>query len=260
MKKKTIARKHITALAGKMSRWKSPYFLIESFIKLYIRYYKIQLNDYDFSFEKGISFHDFFTRKLKPGSRSITGNFISPVDGTITALGIADSCSKIPAKSQQFTFEELTGCVIEDVFPISYAVIYLSPADYHRIHAPFALQVSTITHIEGCHYPVHLKSQMKRDSLFCQNERVVLSGTCEYGRYWFVLIGAMIVGSVYLSFTGTLHSKDAASLWGCNYQLNTGDEIGYFALGSTVVLFVEGNRLKHNSSLPKPVKLGDAME
>lgn len=81
-----------------------------------------------------------------------------------------------------------------------YTVIYLSPRDYHRFHAPTDLSFSTRRHIEGYLEPVKPAYIKNHPYVFKSNERVNLFGEWEQGEFLFSAVGALNVGSIHLLF------------------------------------------------------------
>ena len=86
------------------------------------------------------SFNAFFTRPLKAGVRPITkADFACPVDGAISQLGAIDDQRILQAKGHSFTTTELLGgdtALTAKFRNGSFANLYLSPKDYHRLHMP----------------------------------------------------------------------------------------------------------------------------
>lgn len=258
--RRTIIRWYITGIVGRLSRVTRPYFLVKSFILRYLKHYRIDLSDSEFELKAGVSFRDFFTRRLIAGARNINGSLVSPADSTLTSFGMNDEGRLIQAKGMNFSFNELTAASCECHPAMSYAVFYLSPADYHRFHAPLDMTIRTIQLIGGTCYPVHPKSSAKRETLYCCNERVVLSGDSPLGSFWLVFVGAMIVSSVHLTFRGDQLLLPEGQPVECNHSLQAGDEIGYFSLGSTIVLCLDSQVL---SQIKIPVngklKMGESL-
>jgi len=243
MRRKKSLRKKISLLVGKITMWRKPYWLVRFMIRIFVRFYHIDMSDYNFTIKRGVSFHDFFTIRLKPGAMHVAGAIVSPVDAKIMSFGMAGKTTTIRAKGLDFVFSELIDCDHHYQDEVSYTVLYLSPADYHRIHAPFDMQIDEVRHIPGNLFSVKPKSVQKREKLYSINERVLLTGTSAYGRFWIVLIGAFLVGSVKLNFssvtTNQRYRKNKTHT--AHVSFNAGDEIGHFRFGSTVVMCIHGD-------------------
>jgi phosphatidylserine decarboxylase len=153
-------------------------------IRGYIRLFKIDPEEYDFDIKKIKTFNQFFTRKLKPGIRTWKNGLCSPVDGHILSGGKISNGILFQVKGMEFSMEELTGD--NNFNDGSFINIYLSPADYHRVHAPFDLHLTAVKHIPGKLLSVSKKNAQNIKGLYTKNERVILCGTSEYGTFYFV--------------------------------------------------------------------------
>lgn len=265
--------KKLTFVAGLISKIENRWIkkiLIDSFCFLY----KPNMEESVLRDPKDFkSFNDFFTRRLKENSRPISLNedsFISPVDGSIAQLGVLKEGSLVQAKGINYLLKEL----IEDnnlekiFYKGSYLTIYLAPYNYHRIHFPFDGRVQNTKYIEGNLYSVNNKSTRKIDSLYCQNERTLTYVTSSSLNYGIVSVGAAMVGSVVPFWIKESNSKkeDLIDSWNLGPQqefkdVKKGDELGYFQMGSTVILlFPEGIELDNNFLYEsKPVKFGEEL-
>lgn len=196
-----------------------------------------------------LTFNDFFTRALKPGVRPVCtqeGAIVSPADGAISQIGDIKQGRIFQAKGQDYSLLELIGgdarlaAEFEDG---KFAVVYLSPKDYHRVHLPLAGTLKSMTHVPGELFSVNDTTAENVPRLFARNERVVCIFATAAGPMAVILVGAMIVASIETVWAGqvtpeprtirtTQYSEKEL------YQFETGDEIGRFKLGSTaIVLF-----------------------
>lgn len=187
------------------------------------------------------TFNEFFTRPLKAGARTWGNGICSPVDGRLLSFGKINGDQIFQVKGMAYSYTVLTG---QDIMPDgSFATIYLAPGDYHRVHAPFDMQIREITHIPGKLLSVSLKNVRNIPALYNSLERVVLSGINEMGIFHFVFVGAFNVGSIKLSFLEDFGSNqrivtDIRKI-GTDIQISKGEELGWFELGSTVVVLTE---------------------
>ena len=140
----------------------------------------------------------------------------------------------------------------------SFATIYLSPADYHRVHLPLDGTITNIKKIPGKLFSVSKKTVEKINNIYCRNERVVIQGTSEFGRFYLIMVGAIVVGKIKLSFIPQeLQFNENYSV---NIPMKQGDEVGYFELGSTILLIMESNHLaKINYSEHQKIYLGNKL-
>jgi phosphatidylserine decarboxylase len=189
------------------------------------------------------SFDAFFTRTLRDGARRISRDaLVSPSDGRLSAAGRVDAGSRLFVKQQPYEVHELTGDP-QDAARYSggeFAVVYLAPGDYHRVHSPVAGTLARVRKIDGDLYPVNGIGERHIPQLFVRNSRVVMPIETEgLGRVTAVMVGAVIVGRI--SVTGLDYPDVPAGehAFSPPRKLERGDEIGIFHLGSTVVLLLE---------------------
>src|SRR5690606_11332443 len=86
------------------------------------------------------TFNEFFTRALRPGARPLaSADFVSPVDGAISQFGRIEEDQIFQAKGHTYLTVALVGGdreLAEQFRHGSFATLYLSPRDYHRVHMP----------------------------------------------------------------------------------------------------------------------------
>jgi phosphatidylserine decarboxylase len=217
------------------------------------------------------SFNDFFTRPLKAGARPIaTGDFVSPVDGAISQLGLIDDHHMVQAKGHRFTTTELVGGdgVLAARFRHgSFANVYLSPKDYHRLHMPCDGKLARMIHVPGTLFSVNPITARGVPNLFARNERVVcVFESAEHGPFVMVLVGATIVGSMATVWHGVVNPKrtNTPSEWTYADQgivLKKGEEMGRFLLGSTIVMLFRQGAITFNEdwTAERKVRLGELM-
>ena len=191
------------------------------------------------------SFNDFFTRPLRPGARPLAdARWISPVDGAVSQLGPIAEGQIFQAKGHQYTATALLGgdaAAAQAYAHGSFATLYLSPRDYHRIHMPCAGTLRRMVYVPGDLYSVNPATAAAVPGLFARNERVVCHFDTAHGPMVMVLVGATIVGSVATVWHGTVHPPRQAQAQTWDYAgdavvLAQGEEMGRFLLGSTVVM------------------------
>ncbi|RZV30009.1 MAG: phosphatidylserine decarboxylase [Sphingomonadaceae bacterium] len=217
------------------------------------------------------SFNEFFTRPLRAGVRPLAASdFICPVDGAISQFGAIDDHHMLQAKGHRFTTTDLLGGdpALADQFGHgSFANLYLSPRDYHRIHMPCAGKLKRMIYVPGALFSVNPITARGVPNLFARNERVVcIFESPEHGLFAMVLVGATIVGSMATVWHGVVNAKrgNQVSDWVYDDQeieLGKGEEMGRFLLGSTVVmLFKQGTITFNKDWAPeRPVRLGEQM-
>lgn len=217
------------------------------------------------------SFNDFFGRPLKPGVRPLAdADFISPVDGAISQFGAIDDHHILQAKGHRFTTTQLLAgdAALADRFRHgSFANLYLSPKDYHRLHMPCAGRLQRMIYVPGALFSVNPTTARGVPGLFARNERVVCVFNSEtHGRFVMVLVGATIVGSMATTWHGVVNPRRTGVIAEWEYAdrpitLEQGEEMGRFLLGSTVIMLFEKDIIDFNADWrPEgPVRLGEAM-
>lgn len=241
-------------------------------IKGFIWLYKPNLNEAIYSdIEKYSSYNDFFTRKLKKGSRVIDNadtSFISPVDGEIVDHGLIEEGQLIQAKKFNYALEDLVGVDYISHYNQGYFItIYLAPTDYHRIHCPFGGEITDSKHLGTSLYSVNKKAQVSIPNLYVKNERSVLQIDCDGFKYSLVSVGASVVGSIVPFWSAGENSsrKQFIKEWNRGpdqkAQINKGDELAYFRMGSTVILLFEDSSKLDLDSLKENmlVKFGNKL-
>lgn len=189
-------------------------------------------------------FNDFFTRKLAPGARTIEKNrYVCPVDGVISQAGPIKQDKLLQAKGINYSLKDLLKCKDSDYqnyLDGSFVTIYLSPKDYHRVHMPIDGELVKQTYIPGRLYSVQPFTTENIPNIFSENERLVLYFSTEYGPMTLILVGATIVGCIGTSWQGDIkrgHSVNT-QVFEQAIQFKKGDEVGYFKLGSTVIMLL----------------------
>lgn len=195
------------------------------------------------------SFDAFFTRKLRAGMRPIAADsVVSPADGRLSAAGPITSGTQILVKGQQYEVGELIGEASEaERFQNgSFAVVYLAPADYHRVHSPVDGLATAIRGIPGDYFPVNNIGEEHIPGLFVRNNRVAVTlETTAHGRVIVVLVGAYIVGRISVAALPYPAVPPGQHLLEPALKVGRGDEVGAFHLGSTaVVIFERGANIR----------------
>lgn len=231
----------LTKGAGWLATVKIPFikdFLIRQFIKFYRVDMTPAIRQDPSQFE---SFQDFFTRELKSASRPIQGDshsIIAPVDGTVAICGRYTNNTLIQFKRTSTNLFNLTRSNrIGEAG--QYAIIYLSPSDYHRVHSPVQAELVAISRIGGTRHSVKPSNHNHIDGLYERNARVNCHLRVPHGEVLMSMVGAMIVSSVQTRWDDqsppnqVIVAKDIASR-----PFQPGEEMARFCLGSTVILVI----------------------
>ncbi|USQ13664.1 phosphatidylserine decarboxylase [Legionella lytica] len=267
-----IPKHGLTTLAGCLAEVNVPRvknFIIQRFIKKYNVNMSEALIEDPTAYA---NFNEFFIRHLKPECRPLAAaDIISPVDGCISEIGAIHQGQLIQAKGREYSVTELLACSDEEAQQFEsgrFATLYLSPKDYHRIHLPLDAELLSMTYVPGALFSVQPTTARVVPKLFARNERLVISFATAAGPMKMVLVGATIVGAIGTSWHGdVVRSKQITSF---DYRqdstmtkhMSKGCEVGYFKLGSTVILlFADGNKVQWDGDLKaeSAIRFGQAM-
>lgn len=199
------------------------------------------------------TFNAFFTRELRAGARPIDaapGTVVSPVDGELTEFGRVADGRLYQAKGFDYALTELIGEAAAPFAHGAYATVYLSPRDYHRVHAPLAGTLRRMRYIAGRRYCVNTATASKIQGLFCRNERLVCWFDSAVGAYALVLVGALNVASLSTVTHGEIPSGvDRAWPELAPVSYERGAQFAAFNLGSTVVLLFPQGAIEWQAGL-----------
>ncbi len=240
----------LTALAHRLSRVRTRAvkdFLITRFIKLY----GVELGEIAQPVPDGFAtFNDFFTRRLSDDARPIdrsASSVVAPADGTLSAAGAIDGQHLFQAKGKHYTLDDLLATNLDEADEFvggSFVTIYLAPHNYHRVHAPLAGELVAARYVPGRLFSVNAATVSLIPQLFCRNERLVCRFHTEAGPLAVILVGALNVGSITTPWTGELRPRrrgvvDELKLADRpSRQVAKGDLLGWFNLGSTIILLL----------------------
>ena len=216
------------------------------------------------------TFNEFFTRALKDGARPLAAaDFICPVDGAISQFGAIAVDQIFQAKGHYYSSTALVGgdaALAAQFDNGSFATIYLSPRDYHRIHMPCDGTLRRMIYVPGDLFSVNPTTARGVPGLFARNERVVCVFDSARGPFVLALVGATIVGSMATAWHGVVNPPRSPQICEWHYDegkvvLKKGEEMGRFLLGSTVVMLFPKDVLAFSGQwVPaKGVALGEGM-
>jgi phosphatidylserine decarboxylase len=225
-----------------------PVALRTAMLTRFARIYGIDVSEAEKPVSEYTGFDDFFTRKLRDGLRPIDGapgRVVSPADGKVVESGLVEAGKLLQAKGVLFSLEELLGDAdaAARLEGGAFVITYLSPKDYHRVHAPVAGDVVGWRHIPGVLFPVNAGSVRREPRLFVGNERFVTFIESEAGFAAVVMVAAVGVGHVTAAYdeeVGTHWSRFLqAGVTHRRYDqprpIARGGELGTFHLGSTTI-------------------------
>ena len=260
----------LTRFAGRVARKETGRFT-PRIIRWFVQKYSVNMAEaqnpdlasYD-------SFNAFFTRALREGARPIAdADFVCPVDGAISQFGAIEHDQIFQAKGHRYSTTALVGgdSVLAERFDHgSFATLYLSPRDYHRIHMPCAARLTRMIYVPGTLFSVNPTTAQGVPGLFSRNERVVCVFEADSGPFVLVLVGATIVGSMQTTWHGVVNAARSGKVREWRYddqdiRFSKGEEMGRFLLGSTVVMLFPPGVMAFNQNwiASGAVRMGEAM-
>jgi phosphatidylserine decarboxylase len=246
----TVLPQHgLSALMYRASRWRWRW-LKNACIRLLVRHYAVDLDEVaDPDFGHYDTFNAFFTRALKDSVRPVDDDplsIVSPADGRVSQAGRIEDGQILQAKGHHYSALELLAgnkALAERMDGGSFATVYLSPRDYHRVHMPLAGRLTDMEFVPGDLFSVSDATTQLIPRLFARNERVICHFEGEHGPFAVVLVGAIFVGSIETVWHGEVRGpRHEVTRWA--YQgddavtLAKGAELGRFNMGSTVIVLL----------------------
>ena len=252
--------------------------LKKPFIRWFVTRYSVDMSDAQeqdpLAYE---NFNAFFTRALKAGARPLAEGIndalpvLCPADGAISQLGEITEHGLLQAKGRYYTVADLLASDHDaaDFDGGSFATVYLSAKDYHRVHMPVAGKLTKMSYVPGDLYSVNQQTAESVPNLFARNERLVCLFDTELGPMAVVLVGAMIVAGIETVWAGRVcPGRDRHEVQITQYdatvpaiELAAGAEIGRFYLGSTAIVLFGHAAVELNGKLAaeSPVRMGQLL-
>ncbi len=250
-----LPKRLITALIYRLARIESTAFK-NSLIRQFTRFYHVNVDEAVIPTGGFRSFNAFFTRALKANARTVDAapdSIACPCDGTVAERGDLDGDrllqAELVAKKRTYRLVSFLGDAAraEPYIGGRFATIYLAPYNYHRVHVPTGGTLVALHYEPGTLYSVNITTAALVDALYVKNERLVCHFESPQGPYALVFVGALNVGSVSLTGVGeVLPRKDhrAGPLpLPASRHYSKGDELGWFNMGSTVVLLYRAGNI-----------------
>ena len=232
----------LSRLVGYLAECESPR-LKNALIKAFIQRFNVDMREaLSEDVSAYTSFNDFFTRPLKDAARPIGAGVVSPADGTLSQFGQIRAGQLVQAKGHTFSAQTLLGGdagLAESFLGGSFATVYLSPRDYHRVHMPITGTLREMIYVPGRLFSVNQATANHVPGLFARNERLVCVFDTEQGPMAVVLVGAMIVAAIETVWAGQitpLAGTPQHTRFDQPITVKKGAEMGRFKLGSTVVM------------------------
>jgi phosphatidylserine decarboxylase len=192
------------------------------------------------------SLHDCFIRELKPGARRIDPDpsvLVSPCDAIVGACGRVEGTGLIQAKGFPYTLSDLLHdpALVDHYRDGRYVTLRLTSSMYHRFHAPADCTVEQVTYISGDTWNTNPIAVNRVEKLFCKNERAIVRTRLAVGHHLITLVpvASILVASIRLHFLDVLlHlAYSGPNVFSCQAPFRKGQEMGWFELGSTIIVF-----------------------
>ncbi len=232
-------------LLRRFVRSRMSYPLIKSFVKVF----NINMTESERPIHEFSTLHDLFVRTLHKDARIIENSdynsVVSPVDAVIAEDGIVADDVTLTVKGKQYSIEEMLGNKekAKQYTGGHYIVFYLSPAHYHRIHSPVTGKVMNRWDLGRHSYPVNAIGLHLGKQPLAKNYRSISEIQTEIGMVAMVKVGAMFVNTIEYTHQGS--------------EVEAGDELAYFAFGSTVILLFEKGVFNKVPTNTLNVKMGE---
>jgi len=262
----------LSRAVGLLSDIELPGLLQRTINRAFVRFANIDISDAEFPAEHYKSINALFTRRLQPDARAIASRrrtLVSPVDGRLAEFGrIGDAGTLVQAKGISYGLSDLLhgDPDVERFDGGYYCTIYLAPHNYHRIHSPVDGEIVAMGYAPGRLLPVNRFGVRYVEDLFPRNERLTSFVESNDGHLVAVVkVGATCVGRISVAYDPFLtNATRIRSGFRRDFarprNVERGDELGVFNLGSTVVLVIEGSfEFAPELSPGEPLRMGEAL-
>jgi len=260
-------------LVGLICHIPIPKFLRPFIITAYGNYSKSRMYESTQKMDEFENIHQFFVREIKARPIDRLSPLVAPVDSTVacyTKLSDANGWRVEQVKGITYKLEEVLGLSPRESAELKTRSLYsmtihLPASECHRFRSPADWKVKNRLHIPGVMYELNSKNVWRKPVGILHNERVVLEGEWQHGKFFFVPIGSAKVGSIRLYFDQqlktnyigetfrkeerdetmkTVHYTDRSmeareKHLGGGVELKKGEEFGCFEGGSAFVIVFE---------------------
>ncbi len=244
-------------------------FLITRFVDLY----NVDVDEVLLDVPDGFAtFNDFFTRELRDGARPVDDEddiIVSPVDGTVSIAAPIAENAIVQAKGINYSLEELLATDLDEARAYNngtFATIYLAPYNYHRVHAPLDGELVAARYIPGDLFSVNEATVARVPGLFRRNERLAMHFGTPHGPAALIFVGALNVGSISTPWSGEIRPRKSGMVETLDLSSNEtairkGDLLGWFNMGSTVILLLPRNTCDWDDDLRpgETLRMGEAI-
>ena len=245
-----VPKNRLSRMVGRLVHTRLPRPVAHRLVKWFARTYQIDVGAAGQELHHYPSIGHFFVRDLRDGLRPIEGELVSPVDGVLRNFGEVVDGRLEQIKGKNYTLARFLGDekMARRFENGTYFNFYLSPQDYHHVHAPVGGGIARSMHIPGKLWPVNDWSLANIDELFSINERVVTYVDSKFGLAAVVMIGATNVGKIsvvydhFISNAATI-DRTVSRTYEPPVNIEVGARLGTFHMGSSVVMLYEPGRV-----------------
>lgn len=267
---RVLPRMRLSRALGSLTSAHAPQPVVNAAIQAFVRVYGVDLSEVEMPPGGFRTFDDFFTRRLREGLRPVDPDptvLVSPADGRMEDLGEISPDGELIVKGQPYTAADLLGDA-EDAKSYEggrYFIVYLSPRDYHRVHAPACGDVQYSRYVPGTLFPVNSIGIDHIPQLFARNERLaIVQESAVHGRVTTIMVGAIGVGRIGLSFdeveTNRGDVPGVRRYADSSVKRDRGEELGVFHMGSTAIVMTPPEcRLEVFAEPGSAVRMGESI-
>jgi phosphatidylserine decarboxylase len=268
-----LPRYWLTALVFRLARVR--HVAIKDFlIRQFVRFYDVNVEEAGKDVPAGYAdFNAFFTRQLSDNSRQVDvseSNIVSPADGTLSAAGQIRHDQIFQAKGRDYSLLDLLATNTDEADQFidgSFATVYLAPYNYHRVHAPMDGELVMARYVPGDLFSVNAMTASGVPRLFARNERLICHLRTAVGPLVVILVGALNVGSITTPWSGEIRPRKSGVVEEIELgssvpkTLRKGDLLGWFNMGSTVIMLLPPHRCRWAAHLAtgRTLLMGEAI-
>lgn len=260
-----VPRRLLTLLAGWLSRLEHPWIVA---IGLFLWGLSTELELEDARPGRFRTLREVFTRELREGARVVDADpsvLASPCDAVVGASGTVADGMLLQIKGSAYRLQDLLGGtgLHEGYRDCRYVTLRLKSGMYHRFHAPHDCRVRQVNFIAGDTWNVNPAALRRLESLYCRNERAVIQCELATGQMvTMVPVAAILVATLRLHcLPAPLHLRyRGPHLFHCDTTLRKGQEMGWFELGSTIVVLAPaGSTFAPTVTEGGRIRMGEAL-
>lgn len=270
---RVVPKRALSGVIGWAATRRIPVALRGAVLGRFARAYGIEIAEAEQALAAYPRIDDFFTRRLRAGARTIDpapDAVVSPADGTVVESGVVTAGQLLQVKGVHFALDVL----LDDpdgarrLAGGAYLTTYLSPRDYHRVHAPVSGRIVGWRHVPGILLPVGARSVAREPGLFTRNERLVTWIEGEAGLCAVVMVAAVGVGNITAAYDPDVETHGRSFVRAAVRQrvydpaksVTKGQELGTFHMGSTTVAIFEAARVDLRSFSPgQQTRMGEGI-